>query len=122
METRHPTILFHYFDLRYANTFLIKNYFSNMIVTKLKGFCIGQNSNNTTYILLPYGLSSQKEENLKYLSLVNYTHTEVFRMKRTEVCNLFCNALPKKRWRCAWIEGWINMIKQVLYKNVNYRN
>lgn len=44
-----------------------------MIVTKLKGFCIGQNSNNTTYILLPYGLSSQKEENLKYLSLVNYT-------------------------------------------------
>lgn len=101
MEARHPTILFHYFDLRYANAFLIKNYFSNLIVTKLKGFCIGQNSKDTMYILLPYGLSSQKEKNLKYLSLVNYMHTEVFRM------NLFCNALQKKRWRCAWIERWI---------------
>lgn len=108
METRHPTILFHYFDLRYANAFLIKNYFSNLIVTKLKGFCIGQNSKDTMYILLPYALSSQKEKHLKYLSLVNYMHNEVFRMKCTEVCNLFCNALQKKkRWRCAWIEGWI---------------
>ena len=64
METRQPTILFHYFDLRYANAFLIKNYFSNLIVTKLKGFCIGQNTNDTMHILLPYGLSPQKEKTL----------------------------------------------------------
>lgn len=54
METRHPTMLFHYFDLRYANTFLVKNFFSNMMVTKLKEFALSQNSNNTTYILLPW--------------------------------------------------------------------
>ena len=62
METRYPPTLFHYFDLRYVNAFLIKNYFSNLIVTKLKGICIGQNSNDTMYISLHVCLLSQKEK------------------------------------------------------------
>lgn len=63
--------MFYYFDLRYVNVFLIKTYFSNLIVTKSKGICISQNSNDTMCISFYEMFFISKKKNLNtYLKLM----------------------------------------------------